>query len=259
VADDTPCESIICLESVGREHTIGEHEAWEREANRPVGDDTPAPTAGRYADARRVYDTVKRDGERVLTLPEIQRVIDAHRAGATPDLTAQQVDDVRRSLSALALAVDGEVYDDVKAAWQPVLAAVAALTADRDTLAEGMVVAGDNVMRLEAEVRALTARLEQAEAEAETYRELGVGQRVIGILAENELLKQDAAEVRALTDEHDAARPVVEAVALWINHGRARPGRPDEWWAIEERLVEGIYDAYDAYEAATANPQTDTP
>jgi len=48
VGDDARCESSICLESVGREHTIGEHEAWEREANRPVSDDTPAPTAARW-------------------------------------------------------------------------------------------------------------------------------------------------------------------------------------------------------------------
>lgn len=38
---------------------------------------------GRYTDARRIYDAVKRDGDRVLTLPEIQRVIDAHEAASS--------------------------------------------------------------------------------------------------------------------------------------------------------------------------------
>lgn len=32
---------------------------------------------GRYAEALRIYDAVKRDHHRVLTLPEIQRVINA--------------------------------------------------------------------------------------------------------------------------------------------------------------------------------------
>jgi hypothetical protein len=62
-----------------------------------------------------------------------------NRAGATPDLTAlptaEQVERARRSLWALAAEVPNDVYDDVKAAWQTVLAAVAALvrSAQNDT------------------------------------------------------------------------------------------------------------------------------
>jgi hypothetical protein len=66
-----------------------------------------------------------------------------------PDLTAlptaEQVERARRSLSALALELPGVVYDDVKAAWQPVLAAV-------------------------AEVRALTTRLDAQQAVIDAAR-----------------------------------------------------------------------------------------
>lgn len=41
-----------------------------------------------YAAARRIFNEVKRDGRRVLTLPEIQRVIDAHTAATAATAAA---------------------------------------------------------------------------------------------------------------------------------------------------------------------------
>lgn len=49
-------------------------------------------TAGRYAAARRIYSEVKRTGENPLTLPQIQRVIDAHTAAERTDTPAPERD-----------------------------------------------------------------------------------------------------------------------------------------------------------------------